>query len=464
MRRMPGRELVQHFERAALAYDEGRYDEAVAAFDEALVIARPRRRFAQAVPDLLHSRGGALLASGRFAEGESSVREAIAVRRGLAKRLPAEQVARLSDSLELLATMLTEDRRLEEADALLREVVALRGDGTWEDRARGLLNRSAALLAAGRDEEGLAVALELVQGERAQMIVAGADQTFVEGLGNLAVLLRRNGHWEQAVAVQRMAVEQLRPLAGAGDATLRSDLASALSNHSVMHLERGRHEEALEPGAEALAIREELAEHAPVLYTADLTDSLNNQAAILHELGRHEEAEHLAGRCVALRRALHADRPRPFERRLANALATHAEVLTACGRGDEAVGPAGEAVERLDALESAEQGQHLPWLASALDTLAGALSATGQVGPALDASGRACDVARAAYDDLPRAAGLPMAQVLIACAKRHAGDDPDRARRWANEAVGMLRALSEDEPAAHAQPLARALEVRARLD
>lgn len=123
---------------------------------------------------MLHTRASVLHDAGRLQESEASVREAIAVRRGLGDVLPRDQVARLSDSLELLANVLTADRRLAEADALSAEVLTMRERVGWSERARGLLNRSATLLAAGREAEGLEVAMELVRGALDQPGESGA--------------------------------------------------------------------------------------------------------------------------------------------------------------------------------------------------------------------------------------------------------------------------------------------------
>lgn len=409
---------------------------------------------------MLHTRASVLHDAGRLQESEASVREAIAVRRGLGDVLPRDQVARLSDSLELLANVLTADRRLAEADALSAEVLTMRERVGWSERARGLLNRSATLLAAGREAEGLEVAMELVRGALDQPGESGvADLSFVNGLVNLGVLLRFNGHWEQALAVQQQAVTELRPLAATGDEDLRADLATALCNHSLMFTECGRPEDGVASGAEALAIREELAAGSPEIFGAVLTESLNNQAVVLYKLGRHEEAEELAARCVDLRRDLHAARPRAFGRKLANALTTHAEMLTHCGRAEVAVEVGREAVERMVALEAAEPGDHTLWLAAALDTWAAALAADGDEARAFDTSGEALARARVAYGNNPAGVGDVLAQTLMACAERHGAHRREAAVTWVDEALEVLRSLAVDQPAAHAVALARAEEL-----
>ena len=459
-----GRRIRAVYGQGVEQLEQQRYDDAIASLDKAVALVRESGRLAPMLADVLHTRAVALQRAGRWVESEASLRESIDVRRALADPLPAPQVERLADSLELLAEMLTQGRHFADADALRVEVLGLREHAEWSEWARGLLNRSGTLLQSGRTEEGLAVATQLVREALEQPNSSGvADPSFADGLVNLAVLLRSGGHWDEALGVQEVAVETLRPLAGLGDDELAADFATALANHSIMHLECGWLEEAVAPGAEALAIREELAGRVPASFAPALTDSLNNQAAVLHELGRHEEAEPLARRCVELRRQLHAERPRAYERKLPNALATHAEVLVACGRGAAALPPAREGAERMAALEAAEPGAHTIWLASALDTCAAALAASGDAREAFTTSGDAVVSGRTAYERSAGAAGIPFTQVLLACARRHRHDQPDQALAWAEEAVSVLRDLSAHEPEAHALPLARAEALRAEL-
>lgn len=444
---------------------EGRVEEALATVAEAgdLVRSAGRRAPRGADADVIHLRACVLHDAGRLEDSEAAAREAVAVRRGLGA-LDDDQTSRLSDSLELLANVLTKERRLEEAEALSAEVVALRARMPWPEQARALLNRSATLLESGREEEGLAVALELVRGAVAGPGQSGmSDPSFVQGLSNLGVLLRRNGRWSEALAVQDLAVTELRTLAQLGGPESVADLATALSNQAMMQIDCGRPEEAVAPGGEALALRAELAAASMAAFGPELSVSLNNHAVLLHKLERHEEAEPVARRCVDLRRGLHAVDPGAYERKLANALATHAEMLTRCGRAQEAVVVGREAVERLVALEAAEPGQHTMWLASALDSLAAALAGAGREDEAFATSRDA--VARAAEGHAAHGAGVgdALAEVLLAGAERHAARHHQQALAWADGAVALLLALSAGQPEAHAVALTHARDVRARL-
>ena len=229
-----------------------------------------------------------------------------------------------------------------------------------------------------------------------------------------------------------------------------------------MQLECGRPEDAVAPGEEALALREELAAVSMAAFGPDLSDSLNNHAVLLHKLERHDDAEPVARRCVDLRRGLHAGQPGAYERKLANALATHAEMLTRCGRADEAVDVGREAVDRFVALEAAEPGQHTLWLAGGLDSLAAALAEAGHEEEAFATSLDAVARAEEAHAAHGAGVGDALAQVLLAGAERHAARLPSAALAWADEAVALLRALSVDQPEAHAVALAHARDVRAR--
>lgn len=444
---------------------EGRVEESLAAVQEAVAIAGRLRfgaaRFVQA--DLVHTKAHVLFDAGRWEEAADAARAAIAARRDLGA-MDSDQLSRLSDSIEVLANSLTRLRRLDEADAASAEVVAMRARLPWADRARALLNRAAVLTDAGRHEEGLAVATELV---RSAPTRGGGpdlgDPALVDGLVNLAVLLRLNGRWQDAVSVQALAVDQLRPAAAdACRLAASADLAVALANQSLMHLEMGRPGAAEAPGQEALDIRERLARHSGK-HLEDLSDSLNNQAIVLDRLGRTEEAEVLASRSVELRRRLHERQPAAHERRLANALGTHCHMLTACGRPEAGVVAGREAVDRLRRLADIDPAT-APWLAGALDSLAAAGAAAGLDAECLAASREAVDTGRRAARSSPSGFGGTYAEILLGCAERCrpiAGVDPDECLAWVREAVDLLGVLGADEPEAYELLLERARGVLA---
>lgn len=447
---------------------DGRFEESLATLQEAMALA-DRLRFGAAPyvrADLVHTRAHVLFDAGRWEEAADTARASAAARRDLGA-FDSDQLSRLSDSLELLANALTRLRRLEEADAISAEVVAMRARLPWPDRARALLNRAAMLVEAGRHEEGLAVATELV---RAAPTRAGVpdlgDPALVDGLANLAVLLRLNGRWREAVSVQALAVDQLRLAAAVGGTAASADLAVALANQSLMHLERGRPGEAEGPGQEALEIRERLARHS-ARHLEDLADSLNNQAIVLDRLGRAEAAEVLASRSVELRRRLHEQQPAAQERRLANVLGTHSHMLTACGRPEAGVVAGREAVDRLRRLSVTDAGTTAPWLAGALDSLAEAGAAAGSYAECLAASRDAVDTGRRAAAANPSGFGGTYAEILLGCAERCrpiTGSDPDECLAWVREAVDLLTGLGADEPEAYELLLGRARGVLAGWD
>jgi tetratricopeptide (TPR) repeat protein len=441
----------------------GRFEEALATAQEAEALGQ-RLRFGMAgivAPDLLHTRAAVLYEAGRLEEAIQVAQDAIDARRGLGS-IEGDQLSRLSDSLELQANALTRLRRLDEAEALSAEVLAMRARLPWPDRARALLNRSSTLLEAGRPEEGLAAAAELVRGAVAGRSGSGpSDPALADGLTNLAVLLRMNGRWREAKDVQALAVTELRLAVARGGHTAVADLARSLANQSLMHLESGHAADAEAPGREALELREQLAARSPLIL-AELTDSLNNQAAVLDELGRAAEAEVLASRCVELRRRLQDDQPETHARRLANALGTHCHMLAACGRAEAGVVVGREAVDVLRRL-FADDPTNAPWLAHALDSLARASADAGFEAEALELSEEAVAVGSQALSANPGGFGGAQAAILVACAERHAGSSPARARAWVDEALRLLTELSAAEPEAYAVALARAERVRATL-
>jgi tetratricopeptide (TPR) repeat protein len=447
---------------------DGRFEESLVTLQEAMAVAGRLRLgaapYVQA--DVVHTRAHVLFDAGRWEEAAETARASAVARRDLGG-FDSDQLARLSDSLELEANALTRLRRLDEADHISAEVVALRARLPWPDRARALLNRAAMLTEAGRHEEGLAVATEIVRSARTR---AGGldlgDPALVDGLVNLAVLLRLNGRWREAVSVQALAVDQLRLAAAVGGTAVSADLAVALANQSLMHLERGRPDEAEGPGQEALEIRERLARHS-ARHLEELADSLNNQAIVLDRLGRAEAAEVLASRSVELRRRLHQQHPAAQERRLANALGTHSHMLTASGRPEAGVVAGREAVDRLRRLYAGDAGTIAPWLAGALDSLAEACAAAGLDADCLAAAREAVVAGRRAVGVSPSGFGGTYAEILLGCAERCrpiAGADPDECLAWVREAVGLLTRLGSEEPEAYELLLARARGVLAEWE
>ena len=404
-------------QRALEQAREGHDREAVATLQEAIEIAAgmwfglgPRTQ-----ADLLQTRAFVLYEAGRHVEAVDEAAASARLRRSLGA-MDSDQLSRLADAIEVQANACTRLRRLEDADALSAEVVRLRASLPWRDRARALLNRSAMLLEAGRYEEGLESARELVRIASTHRGRDLSEPALLEVLSNLAVLLRFNGHWNEAVQVQGIAVEQLRGLGDTG-AEASADLAVALANQSLLHLERGRPEEAEAPGLEALQIRERLARRSPAR-RSDLSDSLNNQAAVLIRLGRSDEAVVLAERCVALRRVLQHEQPDAFAVKLANALATHGHALATSGRPELGLVATREAVDRFRAIAGSDPVTTAPWLASAPDSLAEAAAQAGYEAECLAASREALSVGGAVLAERKQAFGLTHAEHLLLAAQR----------------------------------------------
>ncbi|WP_191277878.1 tetratricopeptide repeat protein [Nocardioides flavus (ex Wang et al. 2016)] len=442
---------------------QGRFEEALVSLQEAEALAH-RVRFGMGpflVPDVVHARASVLYDAGRWEDAVDVAREAARLRRATGST-DSDQLARLSDSLELEANSLTRLQRLQEADAVSAEVISMRARLPWSERARALLNRAAMLTEAGRHAEGLEAVLELVRSARDRPASDGGDATYSSGLVNLAVQLRMNGRWHEAVEVQQLAIGEVRLAAHVGGDDVQADLAIALANLANLHLESGRPEDAEAPGAEALALRERLAPRS-LSSLAALTDSLNNHGIVLAELGRPAEAEPLVARCVDLRRRLHDAQPRAFGRALANALVTHCDVLTRCGRAEAGLVAGREGVEMLRRLAAGDVRAYGPWLAGGTDTLAEATAAALGADRALAVTEESVDLARRALADNPAGFASSHATILLAAAERHAADQPEQARGWAGEALDLVSALSAAEPEAYAVVLERARRVAASL-
>ena len=254
--------------------------------------------------------------------------------------------------LELLAIVLTQAaRRLEEAEALSAEVVALRASvPTGRERARPCSTGRRRCWSPAGMEEGLEVALELVRrcASRGPGRAALSDPSFVHGLSNLGCCCATTVGGARPSRCRTWRSSSCGPWPDAAAPVDVADLASG----------------AVQPGADAARVRARRARRwrparrpwpcartwlrcrwRPSVRAVGQPQQPCGAAA--QARSATSDAEPVARRCVdAAAPPAMQHSPHAYERKLANALATHAEMLTRCGRGHEAVEAGREAVER----------------------------------------------------------------------------------------------------------------------
>jgi tetratricopeptide (TPR) repeat protein len=291
----------------------GRYDEARAAFDQALRVAR-RREFG--ISSLAIVRGN----QGRFLSGIGLVAEAVA----------AYETA-VAGSREDLAGRRDQERRLEEEFA--------------EEPDEWLDHRERAHRDYLRDQ--------------ARTEIRAAALRLCDLLINLEACLDRLGRAGEAATAGTEAVALAREHG--------SDhrLALALNNTAVRLDGTGDHDAALTAAGEAVALYAELAAADPQEHTRRHALARHTRCVIVSHLGRHDDALAECSDVVATYRDLHRTDPYGMAADLAAALTDLARIRSRRGEPAAATEAIAEAVRLLAPLAARDPGRHAPALAVA---------------------------------------------------------------------------------------------------
>jgi tetratricopeptide (TPR) repeat protein len=235
---------------------------------------------------LLESVGRVYTSLGLFDAAEGPLERAVALSRRLADPDPRQ----LGSALEALAVLRTQQARDDEALALLDQALATgRGAADPETRARLLYEQASALRPAGRLDEAEARLREALALRR--RIHPGPHREIAEALRELGNLLYDRGDAAGAEAATGEALDQLRAL---GEAPAR--IAAAASDLATMHSQRGDYDTAQRLLEEALGLEQRAfgPDHPNVAVT------LNNLAVIAYYRHRFTEAASLLTRSIAV--------------------------------------------------------------------------------------------------------------------------------------------------------------------
>ena len=350
-----------------------------------VAVASARVRNARAADDApalassLNNLGLSLRGLGKYQGALAAWEEALAIRRPLAADNPAH-LPDLAASLTNLGGSLRALGRPQEALAVWEEALvilrALAADNPahLSDLAASLSNLGLSLNALGRPQEALAADEEALVILRALAADNPAHlPDLATSLTNVDVSLNALGRPQEALAADEEALVILRALAADNPAD-RPDLATSLSNLGASLSDLGRHQEAFAAWEEALVIRRALAADNPA-HRPGLATSLSNLGASLHDVGRPQEALAADQEALAIFRALAADNPahRPD---LATSLSNLGASLSDLGRPQEALAAWEEALVILRAL-AADNPAHRPGLATSLSNLGASLHDAG---------------------------------------------------------------------------------------
>ena len=224
--------------------------------------------------------GACYYGNAHYKEAEWYWREALEIRRRLAKANPAEFEPDLAKSLHNLAILLYQTKRMEEAEWRYREALEIR---------RHL----------------------------AKVNPVTFEPDLAQSLNNLGLLFKLTNRTEEAELHFREALEIQWRLAKANHNTFEPNLAKFLNNLANLLRITDRKEEAEQHYREALEIRRRLAKANPYAFEPDLAKSLNNLAILLDDTNRKEEAERRYREALEIRRRLAKANPNAFEPDLA---------------------------------------------------------------------------------------------------------------------------------------------------
>jgi len=350
-----------------------------------------------------------LKSTNRLDEAEELYREALAVRRALAENDPAAYKPDLAVTCNNLAILLKNTNRTEEAEAFYREALDIR--------------------------------LEL----------AGADPAYRTALGttynNLGVLFEDTNRPREAEDAYRRALDIRRTLAETGPASYRSSLATTYNNLGSLFLKTGRLDEAEEFSREALSIRRRLAEANPAAYEPNLAVTCNNLASLLKKTGRLEEAEDLFREALDLRRRLAKANPDAYESALARTCNNLGALLEKAGRTDEAEKLYREALDIRRALAKANPDAYEAALAVTCGNLGALLEDTGRAEEAEQLFREALTIRRRLAEVNPAVYGSAFASTCnhLASLLKNA-DRAEEAEEYSREAWSVC---GEPDPDTH---------------
>jgi tetratricopeptide (TPR) repeat protein len=414
--------------------DAGEYERAVLCLEEASAayeLADTAGADTRAARAATLARLGILLSDlGRGSEAAGRLSGSVSIRRQLAETDPG-QVPPLGRGLSTLGAVLTECRRLSEAETCLREAVELlRAGGPHDDLGGALTNLGNLLVEASRwgeaeaaltaavevlntsdDEPALATALSRLgavlnsTGRHAgavdclgraiairRALAPDSPREFEPKLGNVLNSLGNAccdlREWSRAIAAYEEAGALLArhecesPLHAAMAAMVFNNLGTA-------RLERGEFTEALVALDGAIERYSRLAAVAPDVYAPDLAMSLGNRANALREAGRHADALADYDAAVDLYRSAPSGLAEAVEPSLAQLLGNRGAVLRDLNRLTEAREDYESIVMTYAGLAAREPAAFEPDLARNLSNLGVILASLGEHEAAVDRCGEA---------------------------------------------------------------------------
>lgn len=350
--------------------DLRRLDEAEAAHREAL---RIRRALAENDPSQfnwhvsisLHNLGIVLFDANRLEEAERVYRELLELRRELVKEDPQAYEPALAMSLKNFAEMLNRAMKPAEGEAAAREALAiyrqLAQSQMYEaDVLDTLIGLASLLTVQRRFQEAEGIHREVVETYRslARKQPQLHRASLVLALNNLGTFLYSRRSFEEAETILREALELRRALARNEPRVHDPDVAMTLFNLALVLKENRRLDEAAATAREALEAYRLLAQAQPGVYESEVASSLNTVGGVLHYARRLDESEGAYREALSILRPLARERPQLYEKEVAMTLSNLGLVLREMRRFGDADGVYREALELLRALPQSRARDH----------------------------------------------------------------------------------------------------------
>ena len=272
-------------------------DEAVELYENALQIQRAAANVEDAteIAETLVGLSEVRSLQGDYEETEKLLREAIDIQR----QILGEENLTVARSLDNLGMALLDQGRLDEAEPLLRDSLAMRRKvvpgGLHPDLDTGLNNLAYFLVESGEYEETEAILREAL--DMKQRLFGDSHPSVAVGLNNLAVVLHDVGNYEaaetnylQALEIRRKVLDKDHP-----------QIAQSLNNLAFLYNDTGDTERAMAMSSEALTVYQAAypGDHPDIAY------GKQNYAGWLVHTGDYAAAEPLLRESLAMMERLH---------------------------------------------------------------------------------------------------------------------------------------------------------------
>jgi len=396
-----------------------------------------------------------------------AAREAVGIYRGLAEGNAEAFNPDLAMSLSNLSNRLSEVGDRGSALEVAREVVEIRrrlveGNAAAfnPDLAASLSNLSNRLSEMGDRGSALDAIWEAVGIYRG--LVEGNAEAFkpdlAMSLSNLSNRLSEVGDRGSALDAIWEAVGIYRGLAEGNAEAFKPDLAASLSNLSNRLFEVGDRGGALKAAREAVGIYRGLAEGNVEAFKPDLAKSLNNLSIVLSGMGDRGGALDAIWEAVRIYRGLAEGNVEAFKPDLAMSLSNLSNRLSEVGDREGALKAVREATKIYRGLVEGNAEAFIPVLARSLNDLSSRLSEVGDRGGALDVIWEAVGIYRGLAEGNVEAFKPDLAISLSNLSNRLSKvGDREGALKAIREAVAIRRGLAAENAAAFTPVLASSL-------